>query len=485
MGKRWDASGIAYDVTLWAECLRVLKPGGYLLAFGGTRTYHRLAVAVEDAGFEIRDSIHWLYGSGFPKSMNVGMAMDKAAGAEREVIGSAANFGASKAEDGKNAFGDYAGEWEITAPATPEAEEWDGWGTALKPAHEPVVVARKPLEGTVVQNVLKYRTGALNIDATRIATSSEEVIPEMSGKAVLGGTSDGWDSPWKSDPEAVARREARAAAAIDKANQLGRWPANIVLSHHADCEQVSEGSTEASTAPGRVPDMRGGNYNAEDRGTLERPVTAYEDVPAVWACVDGCPVALLDAQSGDRQGVVDGGGASRFFAQFQPSEEDMTSFLYVTKPSKAERNAGLAGLPDVAREDQSNWCRECPKCGNRFHDPVTRKMGCDCDAGWDWTPPPASKNHHPTVKPLDLMRWLVRLTCAPGGTILDPFSGSGTTLAAALLEGRNAVGVELTEEYLPIIEARIEWAEKESRYGPVTGPTKIRKEEPDAITLFD
>ena len=172
MGKRWD-----YDVPsveLWQECLRVLKPGGHLLAFAGTRTQHRMAVRIEDAGFEIRDMIAWVYGSGFPKSLDVSKAIDKAAGAEREVVGHEKNWGASKAADGKAAYGDYAGDWNITAPATEAAKQWAGWGTALKPALEPITVARKPLAGTVAANVLQYGTGALNVEdrkSTRLNSS--------------------------------------------------------------------------------------------------------------------------------------------------------------------------------------------------------------------------------------------------------------------------------------------------------------------------
>jgi site-specific DNA-methyltransferase (adenine-specific) len=172
MGKSWDASGVAYDVTVWQECLRVLKPGGHLLSFGGSRTYHRMACAIEDAGFQIRDQIMWVYGSGFPKSLNISKAIDKAAGAEREVVGS------YETHDIRNAgLMDRKGSMtvDVTAPATAEAEVWDGWGTALKPAHEPIVLARKPLVGTVANNVLTYGVGGLNIDGTRVAYPDGEV----------------------------------------------------------------------------------------------------------------------------------------------------------------------------------------------------------------------------------------------------------------------------------------------------------------------
>jgi len=178
MGKKWDSSGIAYSVELWTECFRVLKSGGHLLSFGGTRTFHRMAVAIEDAGFEIRDNIAWLYGSGFPKSLDVSKAIDKAAGVEREVVGTktASPKGIKNAEErtdtAAGAYGGVTKEIDITAPATDEAKQWEGWGTALKPAHEPIIVARKSLIGTVAKNVLTYGTGAINIDGSRIGTEA-------------------------------------------------------------------------------------------------------------------------------------------------------------------------------------------------------------------------------------------------------------------------------------------------------------------------
>jgi site-specific DNA-methyltransferase (adenine-specific) len=363
MGKAWDASGVAYSVGLWAEVLRVLKPGGHLLAFGGTRTYHRMTVAIEDAGFEVRDSIHWVYGSGFPKSLDVSKAIDKAAGAEREVIGdkawnnSAANF--VPGEDHSQRI-----QLPITAPATDAARQWDGWGTALKPAHEPIVVARKPLAGTVAANVLEYGTGALNIDGCRVAAPDGVPQFEQKGQQSVGVHGDGLHGSLS-----LGVRDY----------STGRWPANFVLTHAADC--------------------------GDD-------------------CAPGCPVAALDEQSGD--------GASRFFTV---TEWDDAPFRYVAKPSRAERNAGT------------------------------------------------DRNIHPTVKPLDLMRWLVRLVTPPGGVVLDLFAGSGTTLASAILEGFDCVGVEMTDDYLPLIEGRCTWAEKAARFGPVTGRPKVDAD--DTPTLFD
>jgi DNA modification methylase len=419
MGKAWDASGIAYSVAVWSEVLRVLKPGGHLLAFGGTRTYHRMACAIEDAGFEIRDSIHWLYGSGFPKSLDVSKAIDKAAGAKREVIGTASNFGASKAKDGKNAFGDYAGQFDITAPATAEASRWEGWGTALKPAHEPVVVARKPLVGTVAANVLAHGTGALNIDGCRVGAE--------------GGTTG-----CTAGPSGGIFGDGLNGAFGRVVDGLGRWPANVVLDPDAAAILDGQsGDTTSSRSTGR---------------------NGHDQAGATWA---------LHRTNDERRGHDDSGGASRFFTVAGFTDDDLSSFRYVAKPDKAERNVGLDGaqarVTNAATPPGSKGSNS-PRAGANRNGPTA--------------------NFHPTVKPLDLMRWLVRLVTPLGGTVLDPFAGSGTTLAAGLLEGFTVVGIELTDDYLPIIEGRCHWAERQSQFGPIVGPTRVGKGS-GATTLFD
>ncbi len=384
MGKSWDNSGIAYNVELWRECLRVLKPGGHLLAFGGSRTYHRLACAVEDAGFEVRDQIMWLYGSGFPKSLDVTKAIDKAAGAEREVVGTSDNgiaggTGEHAGEGGKYRF---RGEFDITAPATDAAKQWSGWGTALKPAHEPIVVARKPLVGTVANNVLTYGTGALNIDGCRIGTD--------------GGTSD--------QPTGVGQRSNNVfgvygACETTTVDGLGRWPANFI---HDGSDEVLAG----------FPTTKSGLMRAGQK-------TRGYDGPSMGAWGPG--VVRSDT-------YADEGSAARFF--------------YCAKASRAERNAGLEGLDAVVRNDGR---AEDLASGNMPHNRSNNPK----------------QNHHPTVKPLALMRHLVRLVTPPGGVVLDPFLGSGTTAVAAVQEGFEWIGCELTPEYWPIIEARTKWAEQE------------------------
>jgi DNA modification methylase len=337
MGRGWDNAGVAFDIRTWQAAYRLLKPGGHLLAFGAARTYHRMTVAIEDAGFEIRDSIMWLYGQGFPKSHDVSKAIDKAAGAEREVIGHRTDGAGNGSVVGLGSDRSMATEYDETAPATAEAVQWQGWGTALKPAHEPIVVARKPLAGTVAANVLEHGTGALNIDASRIGSSD-------------GGT-----------------------RSTSRGDQQGRWPANVIMDEERAAELDEQTGTLRS---GANPKRRGADG---DRTVLGAYAGQADAKPARGA---------------------DAGGASRFF--------------YVPKPSPAERNRGL---------------------------------------------PAGEKNTHTTVKPIALMRYLVRLVTPPDGIVLDPFMGSGTTLLGALEEGIRCVGIEKSHEYATIARNRIEGAQ--------------------------
>jgi DNA modification methylase len=421
MGKSWDSTGIAFNVEVWTEALRVLKPGGHLLAFSGSRTYHRMAVAIEDAGFQIRDQIMWLYGSGFPKSLDVSKAIDKRrddwsdiasvvywleqarkqsgvtrkevekhfgtinigqgfftvtdgskprtptweqwlelkqllkfgnemddevwrlngrkgqpgeAYVNREVVGVQSNAMAGWNMDGTTKFADR----DITAPSTPEAQQWAGWGTALKPAHEPIVLARKPLIGTVAANVLEYGTGGLNIDGSRVGS---EVLPEAlsSPTALMGGLANVDDRARSKTPE-----------------RIGRFPANII---HDGSDEVGE---------------------------------------------------LL-------------GEPARFF--------------YCAKASKRDRNEGLDGFEAIRVHDgrqAGNKGGSNPR--NRTND--------------------VKVNHHPTVKPTDLMRYLVKLITPPNGIVLDPFTGSGSTGKGAVMEGFNFIGIELDPDYVAIATARIQ-----------------------------
>lgn len=378
MGKSWDSTGIAYSVKMWDEVLRVLKPGGHLLAFSGSRTYHRMVVAIEDAGFEIRDQIMWVYGSGFPKSLDVSKAIDKQARVEREVVSSFQRSGRSGGILGKESEITR----NITAPATDKAIQWQGWGTALKPAHEPIVVARKPLaEKTVAANVLAYGTGALNIDRSRVTTDDNlgrEVYQTQSWKntstAGVGSVNDDW--------------------------KMGRWPANVI---HDGSDEVVELFPNTN---GRVGNTQYGSGTNTIYGTFS-----------------------TESNPNGSNGVSDSGSAARFF--------------YCAKASKRDRNEGLDGF-EVR--------------GKVFNGQSSTPAGNADGSVEDKFSTSPSANFHPTVKPTELMRYLVRLVTPPNGTVLDPFMGSGSTGKAAMLEGFNFIGCELDLDYIAIAKARIKYA---------------------------
>lgn len=354
MGKKWD-----YDVPsveIWSECLRVLKPGGHLLAFAGTRTQHRMAVRIEDAGFEIRDMIAWVYGSGFPKSHNL-------------------------------------------------SSEHQGWGTALKPALEPITMARKPLIGTVAANVAAFGTGALHIDPCRVSPTGER----LGGGDEAGKISkpEGWARPWMHDPEHVLKHADKSRANVEKATALGRWPANL----------MHDGSDEVLAA---FPDAPGQLANT----SLSAESIKNQNVYGVMR--RGNEASANNVNGGGvgfqmRPGVrrLDAGSAARFF--------------YCAKASRSDRNGGLASgdQPAVAK-DATMRDRE--------------------NADW----PARNGNHHPTVKPTELMAYLLRLVTPVHGVALDPFMGSGSTGKAAMREGFRFIGCELDHAYLAIAESRIQ-----------------------------
>jgi site-specific DNA-methyltransferase (adenine-specific) len=380
MGKSHDSTGIAYSVEMWAECLRVLKPGGHLLAFGGTRTYHRMTCAIEDAGFQIRDSITWLYGSGFPKSLDVSKAIDKAAGAEREVT-RPRTYAVVADQDaygsGINTSKPRSESCEVTAPATDDAKTWDGWGTALKPASESIVVARKPLQGnTVAANVLAHGTGAINVDGCRVGTDEDTRRNARGGENGLNG-------------EATFKIRERFAS--DKEQPSGRWPANVVLSHAA---------------------------------------TAEGDDACAGGCVEGCPVSELDGQSGVRPG-----------GNYPAASDGIKS-----SPGLASgtMGGGWSGItrPVAVKTESGGASRFFPVFRYQAKAPTRERPKVDGVA-------------HATVKPLALIRWLVTLVTAPGGTVLDPFAGSGTTVEASIMDGFSCIAVEMEPSYLPLINARI------------------------------
>ena len=387
MGKKWDGiGGVATDPATWREALRVLKPGGYLLAFGGTRTYHRLASAIEDAGFELRDSLIWQYGSGFPKSLNVSIAIDKQAGA----MGHRGKAIIVAGDGGQQANLVNPGGAPAHDPITDDAKAWKGWGTALKPAFEPVVVARKPLIGTVAANVLQHGTGALNIDGCRVAASPADFAKLAAGVEAIRARGGVMENSWANSSD---------LSGANPANTLGRWPANILFTHAPGCGDE---------------------------------------------CAPGCPVAALDAQSG---------GASRFFTTTEYGDDDLLPgekpgdppFFYSPKASRSEREAGCEGLParsgaEAVDRDEGSAGTQSPRAG-------AGRTAANV------------RNHHPTVKPVSVMRWLVRLVTPKNGLVLDPFAGSGTTGVACVREGFRFLGLEREAEYAAIAEARIAKAE--------------------------
>jgi site-specific DNA-methyltransferase (adenine-specific) len=363
MGKSWDSTGIAYNVDVWKECLRVLKPGGYLLAFGGTRTYHRMACAIEDAGFEIRDQIQWIYGSGFPKSLNISKAITA-----KELTGGSSpqnlrqvgmkenykpigqvDYRKGKMFDSNTELDNY--ETELTENAT----EWNGWGTALKPANEPICMARKPLsEKTVAENVLKWGTGGINIDGCRIYRDVNDT--------------SGWSITGSKESENIAMSGKNYARLPKEDNSQGRFPANIIFDEEAG-KMLDEQSGKLKSGSNCVRSKEGSFIEHGGLGKAGDVQITYGDT----------------------------GGASRFF--------------YCAKASKSERGEG---------------------------------------------------NTHPTVKPLKLMEYLVRLVTPPNGIVLDPFAGSGTTLLAAQNEGFNYIGIEKEKAHCDIINKRINGNNKQT-----------------------
>jgi len=353
MSKKWD-----YDVPsveIWKECLRVLKPGGFLLSFSSTRTYHRMTINIEDAGFEIRDMICWTYSSGFPKSHNISASIDKKYGHPNRgrAIPTASSYQACDVDQDNKLTSNPVGPYE---PKTDEAKQWQGWGTALKPSQEPVTIARKPLDGTVANNVLEWGTGGMNIDATRVPMSDEDYEKLSSGVERIREKGGTMGNSWKNSSD---------LSGANPVNPAGRWAANFI---HDGSQEVLE----------LFPDVKG--------------------------------------------------SAARFF--------------YCPKASKKDKEEGLDNFEE--RIQAATYGDIGPMEGNP-RKPNTGHIQ-------------RIRNHHPTVKPTELMKYLCRLVTQPGGIVLDPFMGSGSTGKAAILEGFRFIGCELDEEYLAIAEARIKHA---------------------------
>ena len=565
MGKKWDASGIAYNVDMWGECLRVLKPGGHLLAFGGARTYHRMACAIEDAGFEIRDSLHWVYGSGFPKSLDIGKAIDrsifttkthnpdfqivrawvrgkvKAAGLTYKQIdtalGNANSHKASHYLDNSQPQLPTPEDWEIikqllkldesididrppkllvetfereiigyrkchaglaftsegptelpiTKPLSKEAEQWAGWGSALKPAHEPVVLARKPLDGcTIAENVLRWGCGGLNVDGCRIEVSDRKQYEFNHAGRSRGDTS--------------RTKNLYSGFNYEKENPslIGRFPANLIWSHSPLCKRIGTKKVKGGNDPRRKDGSKSGHnfHGFQDKNAHDhRPCThsGYADENGMeevesWDCDPSCP-SWQFAKAGESKsqrsmrglagrhdpgqgpehnrikpysnsvrGHDDEGSPARFFQACPFTEEDIPAFTYHAKASRAERERGLDGMPTVPAKNHTTGNN-----GEGDHRTIGRATTLEKH------PLAMAHNNHPTVKPLSLMRYLCKLITPPGGLILDPFGGSGTTGIAAIKEGFHYILIEQQEEYCEIARKRVaavptrldRWAEAE------------------------
>lgn len=365
MNKSWDSTGIAFKKETWQNCFEVLKPGGYLLAFGGSRTYHRIACAIEDAGFEIRDCIMYLYGCGFSKSYNIGLAIDKKNGIDNRT-------GNIRADGVNNQNICY--DFKAMKPKFEERiaqNEWQGWGTCLKPAYEPIIVARKPFKSSVVDNIIKYRVGGLNIDECRIENTNADNydLEKRQVSKAVGSNNDGWFLD-------KMRNYSVKHGVVDN----GRFPANVITD---GSEEVAKGMPNTTSTP--------------------------------------------------------------------IAEESAMRYFYSAKASKKDRDEGLDAFQDKT-----------------FHSVLNQKNGSGDRL--DGAKTPIRKNIHPTCKPTELMQYLVRLVSPKGATILDPFMGSGSTGKAVMFENRERdanykfIGIELTDEYLPIAQARIEYARDKFKY---------------------
>ncbi len=502
MGKSWDASGVTYRAETWAALAGCLHPGAFGMAFGGARTWHRLAVAIEDAGLRIHPSIFgWAYGSGFPKATRIDTQIDKAAGAEREVVGQVLTSydgierkpnTEMKKQWGKNAGSEYNG-WgtPVTEPATDLAKSWQShrYGLqALKPALEPIIVFQKPYDGKPVDSIVGTGAGALNIEGSRIGT--ETIATHSRGNCTASGKRPGERSAKESGritpqnrPEFIGRQRS------------GRWPANFALSHHPDCERVGEREVSGSNFGGGGP-RKNAIYGKDARA---RDAAGYanadgqETIPA-WRCVDGCPVRRLGEQSGESTGTLtvrrnigvsgkgwkskgysntkedfgytDTGTAARFFynADYMLDRlENADPVKYQAKAARKERDAGLGrfGIQIVQTG-----------CGGDF--PVDDK-GKQRDRFKAQV-----RNPHPCCKPIALARWLATLLLPPDAytprRLLVPFSGSGSEICGAILAGfEEIVGIEMEEEYVEISVARCRFWETKMKEIGSSDPRAILK----------
>jgi len=484
MGKSWDNTGIAYNVEMWKQCLRVLKPGGHLLSFGGTRTYHRMACAIEDAGFEVRDMVSWIYGSGFPKSLNIGKAVDKLQGNERELV-------QRTRIDGKGTG--YADSTFATSPNlkrsdTPisdEAKQWEGWGTALKPACEPCVLARKPLsEKTVALNVLKWGTGGINIELSRIKSECNlqgndlcDIIEVCQLNHLNLSVNSAEKQRFQEDTTNLIKKLCSVLVNVDTLileKALGKLREDISIMDILCCE----GMWEENMSIYLNTDLSGKGQTEKYLEVLKSTISMVKEMITEWKISSSLVSLLIESlliqvrkQNTTLQGqgrfpsnlIHDGSdevlevfpnskagknkkekGTGGIWAKgtnlpIGPEYGDNGSasrFFYCAKTSRSERNKGCEGLDEKIGENGNKWTDQDYRRG-------------------DEVPTTARKNFHPTVKPKALMKYLITLITPKGGTVLDPFAGSGSTLVAAKDLGFNYIGIEREEDYIKIINARL------------------------------
>ena len=453
MGKEWDA--FVPQPIFWKEVFRVLKHGGHVVAFYGTRTYDWGVMAMRFAGFEVRDCIQWLYGSGFPKSHNISKAIDKLNGVQ-SIKGELKFKGGTQLgvinDDSwkpKDVYEEFAN--------SEDAKNWQGWGSALKPANEPIVLARKPLEKglSIAENVLKWGVGGINIDGCRIGTS--------------GGTERNGDSVFLNEPikgQVHSTRGYSTGHEISEINK-GRFPANLILTHHPECECKGVKKVKAISGGCKFNSafFKSGESNFTPNGGIgdENGEETIED----WDCHPDCPIKILDEQSGvlksgqlksghkQGEGMFGKIGGDKIIGNYGGDSGGASRFFYVAKASKSERNKGLDDFEEKPLAF-SNQAKAELKRGNSDFD--------GGDAKGHGNSIRHLKNFHPTVKPVKLMQYLVRLITPPNGIVLDPFCGSGTTGIACKLEGFEFVGMEQDPEYSKIAEARISnWVEEKEK----------------------
>ena len=516
MGKEWDA--FVPQPLVWRECLRVLKPGGHLLAFAGTRTQDLMCLGLRLAGFEIRDMVAWVYGQGFPKSLDVSKALDKMAGAEREVVGqvvrgdveaaklSGVTMAAADANKNNKAIFGYGVE-NITEPATEAAKQWDGWGTALKPALEPITLARKPLEGTVAANVLKWHVGGLNIDGCRVKTNEN-----LNGGAYSDGGNCNTLTGDSRNGSDAGMFQAGKTTGSEFEQPMGRWPANLI---HDGSDEVVDLFPDTKSGSGNGDAKIGGvgNITPMRRGSLTPRNDHGSAARFFYAAkcskkdrndgLDNMKLVVLELQSCESNSTQQGQSATllvdteasileatgefgtslkngnewstvlfgnRFTEQFKMEcksttstatnstieskilsalRRSITSDCILAANSEMEGGGSHAASAESCNTSTFTISERTASALGVNHAQSTTLLKISVKDG---------RNIHSTVKPTDLTRYLCRLITPPNGMILDPYMGSGSTGKAAMMEGFSFAGIEQDESYFAIAETRIKAA---------------------------